>query len=358
MHSFKNHLVLYGRKDGYKSMEIYNFASAEWHFVEFPEPVYTYWGESNPEFETENLRFLYTSLISPRTIYDYNMTTRNWDLKKEYSVQGEYNQSDYVSERIWATAEDGAKIPVSIVYRKDLVKDGNNPCLLYAYGSYSSCSDPYFSTTRLSLLDRGYVYAIAHIRGGSEMGRHWYEDGKFLKKKNTFTDFIASAEALIAQQFTSSNKLAIYGGSAGGLLMGAVANMRPDLFNVVLSHVPFVDVINTMLDETIPLTVIEYEEWGNPNDKEYFDYMLSYSPYDNIEAKHYPKMLVKAGLNDPRVQYWEPAKYVAKLRDMKTDENVLLLKTNMDAGHGGASGRYAIYKELAFDWAFILHFNK
>jgi oligopeptidase B len=261
-------------------------------------------------------------------------------------------------ERVWATATDGTKIPISLAYKKGTKLDGSNLCYLYAYGSYGSSMDPYFSTIRVSLLDRGFVFAIAHIRGGSEMGRKWYEDGKFLKKKNTFTDFINCAEHLIAEKYTNSDKLAIAGGSAGGLLMGAVMNLRPDLFNTVVAHVPFVDVINTMLDETIPLTVIEYEEWGNPNDETYFDYMLSYSPYDNVTAKNYPNVLITAGLNDPRVQYWEPAKWTAKLREVKTDNNTLVLKTNMGAGHGGASGRYEALKEYAFEYAFVLDMLK
>lgn len=352
--TFENHLVIYGRKGGFKHIHITDLRTNKSHEVAFPEPVYTYSSSENPTFEGSIIRFTYSSMITPRTVYDYDMDSKKLTTKKVYEVKGGYDKSDYVVERVEATAADGTKIPMSVAYKKGVKRDGTNPCYLYAYGSYGSSTEPYFSTIRVSLLDRGFVFAIAHIRGGSEMGRKWYEDGKFLKKKNTFTDFINCAEHLVKEKYTNSDKLAIAGGSAGGLLMGAVLNMRPDLFNTVVAHVPFVDVINTMLDETIPLTVVEYEEWGNPNDKIYFDYMLSYSPYDNVEAKDYPNILVTAGLNDPRVQYWEPAKWTAKLRDMKTNENTLLLKTNMGAGHGGASGRYEALKEYAFEYAFVL----
>ncbi len=352
--TFENHLVLYGRKGGFKHINVTDLRTNESHDITFPEPVYTYWSSDNPEFEGNTIRFTYSSMITPRTVYDYNLDTKKLDTKKVYEVKGGFEKSDYVVERLEATADDGTKIPISVAYKKGIKRDGSNPCYLYAYGSYGSSTEPYFSTIRVSLLDRGFVYAIAHIRGGSEMGRQWYEDGKFLKKKNTFTDFINCAEHLVKEKYTASDKLAIAGGSAGGLLMGAVVNMRPELFNTVVAHVPFVDVINTMLDETIPLTVVEYEEWGNPNDKTYFDYMLSYSPYDNVEAKDYPNILITAGLNDPRVQYWEPAKWTAKLRATKTDSNTLLLKTNMGAGHGGASGRYEALKEYAFEYAFVL----
>ena len=275
-------------------------------------------------------------------------------MKKEYEVKGGYNKSEYVTERLWATAPDGTKVPMSVAYKKGLDKNGANPTYLYGYGSYGSSMDPYFSTLRLSLLDRGFVYVMAHIRGGSEMGRQWYENGKFLQKKNTFTDFIACAEHLIQEKYTSNQHLVMSGGSAGGLLMGAVMNMRPDLFKLVVANVPFVDVINTMLDETIPLTVAEFDEWGNPKDKVYYDYMKSYSPYDNVEKKSYPNMLVTTGLHDSQVQYWEPAKWVARLRELKTDHHILLLHTNMEAGHGGASGRFEALKEVALDYAFIL----
>lgn len=352
--AFKDHLLVYHRKNGLKNIKVINLKNNEQHDVEFPEAVYTYWGAENPDFNSETFRMTYSSLITPRTVYDYDMNTRKLIEKKVYEVKGGYDKSEYVTDRIMATAPDGTKVPLSIAYKKGLKKDGKNPCYLYGYGSYGSNMDPYFSTIRLSLLERGYIYAMAHVRGGSEMGRKWYDDGKFLNKKNTFMDFIACAEALINENYTNSDKLAMSGGSAGGLLMGAVVNMRPDLFQVVVADVPFVDVINTMLDETIPLTVTEFEEWGNPKDKKYFDYMLSYSPYDNVERKDYPHMLVTAGLNDPRVQYWEPAKWVARLRDYKTDNNTLLLKTNMGAGHGGASGRYERIKEMAFEYAFVL----
>jgi len=354
MEAFKNHLVVYSRKDGLKNITVFDLKNNKRHDVKFPETVYTFSGSENPDFNSETFRMTYSSLITPRTVYDYDMNAQSLTVKKRYEVKGGYDKTEYVTERIMATAPDGTQVPLSIAYKKGLKKDGNNPCYLYGYGSYGANMDPYFSTIRLSLLDRGYVYAMAHIRGGSEMGRQWYEDGKFLNKKNTFTDFIACADALIANDYTNSNKLAMSGGSAGGLLMGAVMNMRPDLFHVVVADVPFVDVINTMLDETIPLTVTEFEEWGNPKEKAYFDYMLSYSPYDNVERKNYPFMLVTAGLNDPRVQYWEPAKWVAKLRDYKTDDNILILKTNMGAGHGGASGRYERIKEMAFEYAFVL----
>ncbi|MGB0863038.1 MAG: S9 family peptidase [Saprospiraceae bacterium] len=352
--AFENHLLIYTRKNGLKNITVYDLKTGENHDIKFPEAVYTYFGSDNPEFNSTTFRMTYSSLITPRTVYDYDMNTREFIEKKVYEVKGGYEKSDYATERIMATAPDGTQVPLSISYRKGLKRDGENPCYLYGYGSYGSNMDPYFSTIRLSLMDRGYVFAMAHVRGGSEMGRKWYEDGKFLNKKNTFTDFIACAEILIKEKYTTSDKLAISGGSAGGLLMGAVTNLRPELFKVVVADVPFVDVMNTMLDETIPLTVTEYEEWGNPNEKKYFDYMLSYSPYDNVEKKDYPNMLITGGLNDPRVQYWEPAKWAAKLRDYKTDDNTLVLKTNMGAGHGGASGRYERIKEMAFEYSFVI----
>jgi len=323
------------------------------HYVDFPEPVYTYWRSRNPDFNTNILRFNYTSLVTPRSVFDYDMDTKTRELKKQYEVLGGYDPSLYQSERIFAKASDGTMVPISLVYKKGMVKDGNNPLYLYGYGAYGISREPTFSSNRLSLLDRGFIYAIAHVRGGGEMGRYWYDEGKLLKKKNTFTDFIACAEHLIAENYSSSDKLVIYGGSAGGLLVGAVTNMRPDLFKAVIADVPFVDALNTMLDPSIPLTVIEYEEWGNPNEKEYYDYMKSYSPYDNVGTKDYPHMLITAGLNDPRVQYWEPAKWTAKLRALKTDKNILLLKTKMGEGHMGASGRYDYLKDIAFEYAFI-----
>jgi oligopeptidase B len=356
--AFKNYLAVYERENGLKKIHIMNMAKNETHYVDFPEPTYSYWGSDNPNYDTNVLRFGYTSLVTPNSIFDYNMDTKERELKKQYEIPSGYDPSLYQSERIFAKASDGTSIPISLVYKKGIVRKGKNPLLLYGYGSYGISTEPEFSTSRLSLLDRGFIYAIAHVRGGEEMGRYWYEQGKLLNKRNTFTDFIACAEYLIAEKYTSSDKLAINGGSAGGLLMGAVTNMRPDLFNIVVADVPFVDVMNTMLDPSLPLTVIEYEEWGDPNNKQYYDYMMSYSPYDNVIAKDYPNILVTTSLNDPRVNYWEPTKWVAKLRALKTDKNLLLLKTNMGAGHGGASGRYDYLKETAFRYAFVLNFIK
>jgi oligopeptidase B len=292
-------------------------------------------------------------MTTPWSTFEYGMATKERTLLKEQPVIGTFKKENYTTERIMATATDGTKVPISIVYRKGVKKDGSAPLLLYAYGSYGASMDAYFSSTNLSLLDRGFIYAIAHIRGGEEMGRQWYEDGKLLKKKNTFTDFIDCGEHLIKSGYTSKGKLFAMGGSAGGLLMGAVVNMRPDLWKGVVAAVPFVDVVTTMLDESIPLTTGEYDEWGNPNEKEYYDYIRSYSPYDNVEAKEYPNMLVTTGLHDSQVQYWEPAKWVARLRDRKTGDNLLLLHTNMEAGHGGASGRFESLKETALEFAFI-----
>ncbi len=351
---FNNYLVVFERDNGLEKIRVIDFVSGKNHFVDFEEPVYAVYPTGNREFDTDVLRFAYSSLITPKSVYDYNMSTKQRELKKREEVLGGYDPAQYQMERIWATAPDGVKVPMSIVYKKGLKKDGQNPTYLYGYGSYGITIEPRFSSNRFSLIDRGFIYAIAHIRGGGMLGRPWYEDGKLLKKKNTFTDFIACAEHLVKEKYTSPEKISIAGGSAGGLLMGAVVNMRPDLFKAAIAHVPFVDVLNTMLDPTIPLTVIEYDEWGNPNIKEYYDYIKSYSPYDNVTAQKYPHMLVTAGLNDPRVQYWEPAKWTAKLRATKTDQNLLLLKTNMGAGHMGASGRYDYLKEIAFDYAFIL----
>jgi oligopeptidase B len=300
------------------------------------------------------LRFGYMSLTTPNSVFDYNMKTKEKELLKQQEVVGDFDPKNYKTERLYATAKDGIKIPISLVYRKGFEKNGDNPCLLYGYGSYGASMDPYFSSVRLSLLDRGFVFAIAHIRGGQEMGRWWYEDGKLLKKKNTFTDFIACAEHLIAEKFTSAEKLFANGASAGGLLMGAVVNMRPDLFKGIIAGVPWVDVITTMLDDSIPLTTAEFDEWGDPKKKEYYDYMLSYSPYDNVEAKDYPAMMVTTGLHDSQVQYFEPAKWVAKLRTMKTDDNLLILDTDMTSGHGGASGRFQRYKRTALMYTFML----
>ena len=351
--AFKNFLVVYEREKGLNGICVRDLMKNTEHRIDFPEPVYSVSPNGNPEYDTPILRFTYTSMVIPPSTYDYDMLSKERELKKQEEIIG-YDSSNYSSERFFAKAQDGAEIPVSVVYKKGIIKNGNNPLLLYGYGSYGITVEPGFSSTRLSLLDRGFIFAIAHIRGGQELGRTWYEDGKFLKKKNTFTDFIDCAECLIREQYTSSSKMAIMGASAGGLLMGAVVNMRPDLFKAVVAKVPFVDVVNTMLDASLPLTVTEYEEWGDPNQQAYYEYIQSYAPYENVEAKDYPNMLVTAGLNDPRVSYWEPAKWVAKLRSLKTNQNMLLLKTNMGAGHGGASGRYDYLKEIAFDYAFIL----
>ncbi len=351
---FKEHLVLQERIQGLTNLRIIRWDNGEEHYLDFGEDTYLAYTSTNPEFDTPVLRFGYTSLTTPNSTYDYDMNTKEKTLLKRQEVVGGYNPEDYQSERLYATAKDGVKVPISLVYKKGLEKDGQNPLLLYGYGSYGASMDPYFSSTRLSLLDRGFVFAIAHIRGGQEMGRQWYEDGKMFKKKNTFTDFIACAEHVIDLKFTNPEKLFAEGGSAGGLLMGAVVNMRPDLFKGVIAAVPFVDVVTTMLDESIPLTTGEYDEWGNPNIKEQYEYILSYSPYDQVEAKSYPNLLVTTGLHDSQVQYWEPAKWVAKLRDLKTDNNLLLLKTDMEAGHGGKTGRFKQYKDTAFEYAFLL----
>lgn len=352
---FKDFLVVDERKNGLTQLRIIRHNDQSEHYLDFGEETYTAWISTNPEFDTPVLRYRYSSLTTPTSTFDYNMETRDKELKKQQEVLGGFNPEDYEAKRLYATAEDGTKVPISLVYKKGMEKDGNNPLLLYAYGSYGSSTEAYFSSVRLSLLNRGFVYAIAHVRGGEELGRDWYEDGKLLKKKNTFTDFNDCAEYLIEQKYTKPGKLFAMGGSAGGLLMGVIVNSRPDLYKGVVAAVPFVDVVTTMLDETIPLTTSEYDEWGNPNDKTYYDYMLSYSPYDNVTAQDYPAMLVTTGLHDSQVQYWEPAKWVAKLRDMKTDNNMLLLHTNMEAGHGGASGRFQRYRETALEYAFILN---
>jgi oligopeptidase B len=355
VNAFRDHLVIEERDRGLSQIRIHHFPTGGVHNVEFPEPVYSAGLGSNDEFDTKLLRFTYTSLVTPACVFDYDMVTRERELKKQQEVLGGYDPAQYQSERVYAKAPDGTEIPISIVYGKGFQRDGAAPLLLYGYGSYGISIDPTFSSDRLSLLDRGVVYAIAHIRGGGDLGKPWHEDGRMLIKKNTFTDFIASAEHLIAEKYTSSSHLAIMGGSAGGLLMGAVTNMRPDLFDVVVANVPFVDALNTELDASLPLTVGEWEEWGNPSEKQYYDYIKSYAPYENVEAKAYPKILVTAGLNDPRVSYWEPAKWVAKLRALKKDNRLLLLKTQMGSGHFGASGRYERWKETAFNYAFILH---
>jgi oligopeptidase B len=351
---FANYLVVYERENGLEQGRVINLDTEAQHRIEFPEPTYSFWPTGNDEFETEILRLGYTSLVTPNSTYDYQMDNRSWELLKQEPVLGGYDPEQYQSERVFATAPDGVQVPMSLVYKKGLVRDGSNPCYLIGYGSYGATYDPFFASSRLSLLDRGFVCGLAHIRGGGEMGRPWSDAGKVLTKKNTFTDFIACAEYLIDEKYTSPSKLVVRGASAGGLLMGAVATMRPDLFQAVVAEVPFVDVINTILDPTIPLTVIEYEEWGNPAIEEEFRYMLAYSPYDHVEAKDYPNLLVTGGLNDPRVQYWEPAKWTAKLRVTKTDQNRLLLKTKLGAGHSGPSGRYASLRELAFTYAFVL----
>lgn len=351
--AFENHLAIYERTGGVRRLVIRDLEHHTEHKVHAPEPVYHVVESDNPEFHTRTLRFVYTSLVTPASVYDYDMATHRRKLLKRTPVRG-YRPERYGTERVFARAKDGARVPISLVYRKDLRRDGGNPMVLTGYGSYGLSRDPVFGSTRLSLLDRGVIYAIAHVRGGSEMGRSWYETGKFLRKTNTFTDFIACAEALIRRRYTSASRLAITGGSAGGLLMGAVVNMRPDLFGVVVADVPFVDVVNTMLDPSLPLTVIEYDEWGNPNDPKFYHYIKGYAPYENVRSQSYPTMLVTAGLNDPRVSYWEPAKWVARLRATKTDANELLLKTQMGSGHFGASGRYAMIKEIAFEYAFAL----
>jgi oligopeptidase B len=352
--AFERHLVVWERTEGLRQLRVLELATGAEHLVAFPEPVYAVRPNENPEFETTVFRFSYTSLVTPNSVVDYDMVARSWTVRKQTEVLGGYDPSCYRSERLFATAPDGTRVPVSLVYRLPLERDGRRPLLLQGYGSYGYSFDPAFSSNALSLLDRGWVVAIAHIRGGEEMGRAWYEAGKLLQKRNTFSDFIAAAEHLVAEGYTAPERLAITGGSAGGLLMGAVTNMRPDLFRAVVAEVPFVDVVNTMLDATLPLTVIEYDEWGNPDDPAYYEYIRSYSPYDNVSSKDYPHILATAGLNDPRVAYWEPAKWTARLRARKTDRNRLLLRTNMGAGHGGASGRYDHLREVAFKYAFLL----
>ena len=354
MEVFKDYLALEERQEGNTEFRIRNLRSSDEHYVEFQEPAYTVYIHQNPGYDTPLFRYGYTSLTTPNSVYDYNMQTQEKTLLKQQEVVGGHNPEEYVSERLMAPSRDGVKIPISLVYKKGLKENEPSPLLLYAYGSYGNTIDPYFSTARLSLLDRGFVFAIAHIRGGQMLGRAWYEDGKMFKKKNTFNDYIDCAEYLIQQQYTEPEKLFAMGGSAGGLLMGAVVNMRPELFRGVVAGVPFVDVITTMSDPTIPLTTNEYDEWGNPENEDSYRYMLSYSPYDNVKAQPYPNMLVTTGFFDSQVQYWEPAKWVAKLREYKTDNNQLLLYTNMEFGHGGASGRFEQYKETALEYAFML----
>jgi oligopeptidase B len=352
---FEHYLVISERNEGLNKIKITKWHSDESYYLPFNNETYTAYTSINPDFDSDILRYTYNSLNTPTSVIDFNMTTKEKVVLKEQEVVGgKFNKENYKSERVWATAEDGTKIPISLVYRKDLKRDGSNPLLQYAYGSYGSTIDPYFSSVRLSLLDRGFVYAIAHIRGGEYLGRAWYEDGKLLKKMNTFTDFIDVSKYLIDQKYTSKEHLYAMGGSAGGLLVGAVVNIAPELYNGIIAVVPFVDVVTTMLDDSIPLTTGEYDEWGNPNEEAYYKYMLSYSPYDNVKKQSYPNMLITTGLHDSQVQYWEPAKWVAKLRELKTDNNKLLFHINMEAGHGGASGRFEALKEVAEEYAFLL----
>lgn len=352
---FSNYLVVEERSNGLNHIRIMPWSGEGEYYLPFGSETYNAYTTTNVDFDTDILRYSYQSMATPSSVIDFNMKTKVKEIKKEQAVLGgQFDKNNYVEERVWATAKDGVKVPISLVYRKDLKKDGSNPLLQYAYGSYGVTMEPYFSTTRLSLLDRGFIYAIAHIRGGEDLGRQWYEDGKLLKKKNTFTDFIDCSQFLIQEKYTSPAHLYAEGGSAGGLLMGAVVNMAPELYHGVIAQVPFVDVITTMLDDSIPLTTGEYDEWGNPNKKEYYDYMVSYSPYDNVKEQVYPNLFVSTGLHDSQVQYWEPAKWVAKLRTHKKGNTNLYLHTNMDAGHGGASGRFEALKELAKEFAFLL----
>jgi len=351
---FSNHLVVQERENGLRGIRIINWNGGE-HQMTFNDPTYLVYTTSNLDFDTNILRYGYTSLTTPSSTYDYNMDTKEQVLlKQEEVLDSNFSPDNYISERLFATARDGVKVPISLVYKKGTEKSASTPLLLYSYGSYGSSSEATFNSSRLSLLDRGFIYAIAHIRGGQEMGRDWYEDGKLLKKKNTFTDFVDSGKFLIDEGFTSSKHLYAQGGSAGGLLMGAVVNMNPEMWNGVVAAVPFVDVVSTMIDETIPLTTFEWDEWGDPRKEEYYDYMKSYSPYDNVEAKDYPNLLVTTGYWDSQVQYWEPAKWVAKLRELKTDDNLLIMDCNMETGHGGASGRFERYKRTALTYAFLL----
>jgi oligopeptidase B len=351
--AFRDFLAITERKNGLLHIQVRNLLDNSGYFLDFGEPAYATSITSNPDYDTKTLRYYYTSLTTPASIFDFDMITKQKQLMKQTEVLGGFHSTDYTTERLYATAKDGVKVPVSLVYKKGFEKNGKAPLLLYGYGSYGHSMDAAFSSARLSLLNRGFVFAIAHIRGGQEMGRQWYEDGKMMKKINTFTDFIDSAEYLIEQEYTSKEHLYAMGGSAGGLLMGTVVNMRPDLWHGIVAQVPFVDVINTMLDESIPLTTNEFDEWGNPKNKEAYLYMKSYSPYDNVRPQHYPHMLVTTGLHDSQVQYFEPAKWVAKLRTMKTDDHLLLFKTEMEYGHGGASGRFDYLKNISLEYAFL-----
>ena len=350
---FKNFWILTERKEGLVQLRVREFPGEKEHYLDFGEPAYDAFVGKNPEYLSKQFRYRYSSMTTPLSTYDYTIASKQRNLIKEQPVLGGFKRTDYVTERRFVTARDGARVPLSIVYKKGTALDGTAPLLLYGYGSYGASMDASFSTSRLSLLNRGFVYAIAHIRGGQEMGRLWYEDGKLLKKKNTFNDFIDCGKYLIEEKFTSNGHLYAMGGSAGGLLMGAVVTMEPKLWNGVIAQVPFVDVITTMSDPTIPLTTNEYDEWGNPANKDAYFYMKSYSPYDNVVAKEYPNLLVTTGLHDSQVQYFEPAKWVARLRKLKTDKNILLLKTNMEAGHGGASGRFDYLKDVALQYAFL-----
>ncbi len=351
---FRQHLVVYLRRQGLRNIRIFDFAQETWHDIELDEPVYAAWGQDNWQFDSSMLRFVYTSLVTPATTYEYDMNTRQRRLLKQVEVCGGYDPQRFECKRLWVSSADGVDIPVSLVQRRGLDRQDRRPLLLYGYGSYGNSIDPHFASTRLGLLERGFAFAIAHVRGGGELGRRWYDDGKLFAKRHTFEDFIAVAETLISEGYTRPEELVIRGGSAGGLLIGAVINQRPELAAAAIAEVPFVDVINTMLDPSLPLTVIEYEEWGNPQHEDAFEYIRSYSPYDNVQSLEYPHLLVTAGLNDPRVQYWEPAKWVAKLRATKKGDRWLLLRTNMDSGHGGASGRYDVLREEAFKQAFVL----
>ena len=354
---FKDHLVVTEREDGLTRLRVIQWADNSEHYISFNDPTYAAWISANPEFNTSVLRYGYSSLTTPTAIFDYELNSRERTLKKQDEVLGgTFDSANYVSERIMAPSRDGeTQVPISIVYHKDYQKNGDEPLLLYGYGSYGNTIDPWFSSSRLSLLDRGFAFAIAHIRGGQEMGRSWYEDGKMLNKKNTFYDFIDSGQHLVDMGYTNSEHLYAQGGSAGGLLIGAVINMAPELWHGAIAAVPFVDVVSTMLDETIPLTTFEFDEWGNPKEKEYYDYIKSYSPYDNVAAQDYPHLLITTGYWDSQVQYWEPAKWIAKLRDTKTDNNMLIMDCNMEVGHGGASGRFKRFKEVALSYAFLLH---
>lgn len=352
--AFRDYLVTEERHRGLIQIWIRDLRTGDAHSIDFPEPAYSAGLGSNAEFDTTAIRFEYTSLVTPPSVFDYSVETRTRELRKEQAVLGGYDKSHYQCERLHATAPDGVEVPISLVYRRDFQRDGQAPLLLYGYGSYGISIDPAFRSDRLSLLNRGWAFAIAHIRGGADMGKNWHDAGKMLKKRNTFSDFVACAESLVANHYTSPSRMAINGRSAGGLLMGAVTNIRPDLFGAVIAGVPFVDSLNTALDATLPLTVGEYEEFGNPANEEFYKYMKSYAPYENVEAKEYPPILIEAGLNDPRVSYWEPAKWAAKLRSLKKGSNILLLKTNMGSGHFGSSGRYDYLKEIAFEYAFLL----